>query len=69
MWVNNAWYVAGWSHDLAPGRIEARLIDLDPARRMLPTSLEAGPTQFCRLVETLLARDSRSGPAAMARVG
>lgn len=69
MWVNNAWYVAGWSHDLAPGRIESRLIDLDPARRMLPTSLEAGPTQFCRLVETLLARDGRSGPAAMARVG
>ena len=30
MWVNNAWYVAGWSHDLAAGRIEARLIVEQP---------------------------------------
>jgi vanillate O-demethylase monooxygenase subunit len=28
MWVKNAWYVAGWSHEFAPGRIHARtLID------------------------------------------
>ncbi|MEI7873445.1 MAG: Rieske 2Fe-2S domain-containing protein [Alphaproteobacteria bacterium] len=30
MWVNNAWYVAGWSHDLAAGRIEARLVIEQP---------------------------------------
>lgn len=69
MWVNNAWYAAGWSHDLGAGRIEYRLIDLDPVRRMLPTSHDTGPTQFRRLVETLLARDGQSGPAATARVG
>src|SRR5436190_22179122 len=28
MWVRNAWYVAGWSHEFAPGAIHARtLID------------------------------------------
>ena len=26
MWIRNAWYVAGWSHELEPGRILARLI-------------------------------------------
>ena len=25
-WVRNAWYVAGWSHELEPGRILARVI-------------------------------------------
>ncbi len=34
---------------------QQRLIDLDPARRMLPTSLDAGPTRFRRLVDDLLA--------------
>ena len=28
MWIRNAWYVAGWSHEFAPGAIHARtLID------------------------------------------
>ena len=26
MWVKNAWYVAGWSHEFAPGRVHARTI-------------------------------------------
>jgi vanillate O-demethylase monooxygenase subunit len=26
MWVRNAWYVAGWSHEFASGRIHARTI-------------------------------------------
>jgi phenylpropionate dioxygenase-like ring-hydroxylating dioxygenase large terminal subunit len=32
---------------------QQKLIDLDPDRRMLPTSLDAGPTQFRKLVEAL----------------
>src|SRR4029450_12294391 len=36
---------------------QQKLIDLDPARRMLPTSLDAGPTQFRRLVERLQAAE------------
>src|SRR5262245_52477749 len=26
MWVSNAWYVAGWLHEIEPGRIHARTI-------------------------------------------
>jgi vanillate O-demethylase monooxygenase subunit len=33
---------------------QQKLIDLEPERQMLPTSLDAGPTQFRRLVENLL---------------
>ena len=29
-WVRNAWYVAGWSHELAAGRIEARTVIEQP---------------------------------------
>jgi vanillate O-demethylase monooxygenase subunit len=32
---------------------QQKLIDLDPERRMLPTSLDAGPTQFRKLVDSL----------------
>ena len=32
---------------------ERDLIDLDPGRPMLPTSLDAGPTRFRKLVDTL----------------
>jgi len=35
MWVRNAWYVAGWSHELEPGRIRARLI-IDQPLAALP---------------------------------
>jgi vanillate O-demethylase monooxygenase subunit len=39
------------------GIIEAqqKLIDLEPGRAMLPTSLDAGPTQFRKLVEAMVA--------------
>lgn len=33
---------------------QQRMIDLEPERQMLPTSLDAGPTQFRRMVEALL---------------
>jgi len=36
---------------------QQKLIDLEPERRMLPTSLDAGPTRFRRLVEDLLVSD------------
>jgi vanillate O-demethylase monooxygenase subunit len=26
MWIRNAWYVAAWTHEIAPGRIQARTI-------------------------------------------
>ena len=34
---------------------QQKLIDLDPERRMLPTSLDAGPTQFRKMVEAMTA--------------
>jgi len=30
MWVRNAWYVAGWSHELEAGKVVARTIINDP---------------------------------------
>jgi len=44
---------------------QQKLIDLDPSRRMLPTSLDAGPTQFRRLVDTL--QTAEPGTAATER--
>ena len=35
---------------------QQKLIDLEPERAMLPTSLDAGPTQFRKLVETMARR-------------
>jgi len=43
---------------------QQKLIDLEPGRRMLPTSLDAGPTRFRHLVESLLAADG-AVPAAV----
>jgi phenylpropionate dioxygenase-like ring-hydroxylating dioxygenase large terminal subunit len=42
------------------GIIEAQqqVIDLAPERRMMSTSLDAGPTQFRRLVDELIARET-----------
>jgi vanillate O-demethylase monooxygenase subunit len=34
---------------------QQKLIDLEPGRAMLPTSLDAGPTQFRKLVEAMTA--------------
>lgn len=36
---------------------QQKLIDLDPTRRMLPTSLDAGPTRFRHMVDQLLAAE------------
>lgn len=43
-----------FQEDKAIIEAQQKLIDLDPERQMLPTSLDAGPTQFRRMVETLL---------------
>jgi phenylpropionate dioxygenase-like ring-hydroxylating dioxygenase large terminal subunit len=34
---------------------QQKLIDLEPGRAMLPTSLDAGPTQFRKLVDSLMS--------------
>ena len=46
---------AAFHEDKALIEAQQKLIDLDPERRMLPTSLDAGPTQFRKLVETMEA--------------
>jgi hypothetical protein len=35
------------------------VIDLDPGRPMLPTSLDAGPTRFRKMVEAMVAEGNR----------
>ena len=55
---------AAFAEDKAIIEAQQRVIDLDPARRMLPTSLDAGPTQFRKLVQILLDRDGQPGPIA-----
>ena len=47
---------------------QQKLIDLDPARRMLPTSLDAGPTRFRQLVEQLQAAEPHSVSATAMRI-
>ena len=37
---------------------QQKLIDLDPGRPMLPTSLDAGPTRFRKMVEAMVASGS-----------
>jgi phenylpropionate dioxygenase-like ring-hydroxylating dioxygenase large terminal subunit len=44
-----------FGEDKALIEAQQKLIDLEPDRRMLPTSLDAGPTRFRRLVDSLLA--------------
>jgi vanillate O-demethylase monooxygenase subunit len=46
-----------FGEDKALIEAQQRLLDLEPERRMLPTSLDAGPTRFRRLVDELLAAD------------
>jgi vanillate O-demethylase monooxygenase subunit len=43
-----------FEEDKAIIEAQQKTIDLEPGRPMLPTSLDAGPTQFRRLVETLM---------------
>ena len=38
---------------------QQKVIDLDPARRMLPTSLDAGPTQFRQTVQQFVDAEMR----------
>jgi vanillate O-demethylase monooxygenase subunit len=45
---------------------QQKLIDLDPGRRMLPTSLDVGPTRFRRLVDQLQAAEQGARPPAAA---
>jgi vanillate O-demethylase monooxygenase subunit len=37
---------------------QQKLIDLEPGRRMLPTSLDAGPTQFRKIVDRLIQAEA-----------
>jgi phenylpropionate dioxygenase-like ring-hydroxylating dioxygenase large terminal subunit len=60
---------AAFNEDKAIIEAQQKLIDLEPDRRMLPTSLDAGPTQFRRLVQTLLEQDGQPGPVVAARAG
>ena len=48
---------AAFHEDKALIEAQQKLIDLDPTRQMLPTSLDAGPTRFRKLVDTLLATE------------
>ena len=43
-----------FQEDKAIIEAQQKMIDREPERQMLPTSLDAGPTQFRRMVETLL---------------
>jgi phenylpropionate dioxygenase-like ring-hydroxylating dioxygenase large terminal subunit len=52
-----------FGEDKALIEAQQKLIDLEPDRRMLPTSLDAGPTRFRRLVDSLLAADGAPTPA------
>ena len=44
---------AAFNEDKTIIEAQQKLIDMDPGRRMLPTSLDAGPTRFRKLVDTL----------------
>ena len=52
-WVSNAWYVAGWAHDLEPGRLLACVIIVQPP---------AGPAR-------LWCMDITDHPPALSRKG
>lgn len=54
---------AAFHEDKALIEAQQKLIDLDPARRMLPTSLDAGPTRFRQLVERLQGAEGAAVPA------
>jgi len=54
---------AAFHEDKSIIEAQQKLIDLEPARRMLPTSLDAGPTQFRRIVQRLIESESHPGAA------
>ena len=51
---------AAFHEDKSLIEAQQKLIDLEPARRMLPTSLDAGPTQFRRIVERLIESERQA---------
>jgi phenylpropionate dioxygenase-like ring-hydroxylating dioxygenase large terminal subunit len=57
---------AAFHEDKALIEAQQKVIDLDPTRRMLPTSLDAGPTRFRQLVERLQAAEQGEVPSVAA---
>ncbi len=51
---------AAFHEDKSLIEAQQKLIDLEPSRRMLPTSLDAGPTQFRRIVQRLLESEAQA---------
>ncbi|HJQ57758.1 MAG TPA: aromatic ring-hydroxylating dioxygenase subunit alpha [Vineibacter sp.] len=58
---------AAFGEDKAIIEAQQLVIDRDPARRMLGTSFDAGPTQFRRILETLVEREATPTPGAAVR--
>ena len=50
-----------FGEDKALIEAQQKLIDLEPQRRMLPTSFDAGPTRFRKLVDELLVSAGAAG--------
>jgi vanillate O-demethylase monooxygenase subunit len=57
---------AAFHEDKAIIEAQQLVIDRDPERRMLPTSFDAGPTQFRRILEGLVAREAQPSRAVAA---
>ncbi len=57
---------AAFQEDKAIIEAQQVVIDRDPTRRMLPTSFDGGPTQFRRILQTLVERESQSPQRAVA---
>jgi vanillate O-demethylase monooxygenase subunit len=58
---------AAFHEDKAIIEAQQKVIDRDPARRMLPTSFDAGPTQFRRIVQVLVERETQPPRQAAAQ--
>jgi vanillate O-demethylase monooxygenase subunit len=58
-----------FGEDKALIEAQQKLIDLEPDRRMLPTSFDGGPTRFRKLVDDLLAADGSPSPALPHQMG
>ena len=57
MWVRNAWYVAAWSHEFAPGHILARTIIDQPLA--LYRTADGGMAWRSRIVAATASRRCR----------
>lgn len=58
---------AAFREDKAIIEAQQLVLDRDPQRRMLPTSFDAGPTQFRRILEGLVAREMAPAPPVAAQ--